>query len=185
MEGSDCFFALLPTDLLLRLLSTPDIGARDLAACGATCRLFRQIPAGASGSDALVLAEAAARASCLRIFREAHFQVTLSEVFLALPACLCPATWQISVSRQLADGLPGGHTAAHTGTLSPFMGRPAPLPTSEPNLRPHLFHSHSSPPDSRQDVFLGSRSHVWRGELCCAVLAGLRTALRRPGVRLP
>ena len=90
MDGNDCFFALLPTDLLLRLLSTPATGARDLAACGATCRLFRQIPAGASGSDALLLTEAAASACCLRIFREAHFQVTFFDVFLALPTCPLP-----------------------------------------------------------------------------------------------
>ena len=85
MDSNDCFIALLPTDLLLRVLSTPCIGARDLAACGATCRLFRQIPAGASGCDALILTEAAARAGCLRIFLEAHFQVTFTDFLLALP----------------------------------------------------------------------------------------------------
>ena len=83
MGSSNCFIALLPTDLLLRILSTPNIGPRDLAACGKTCRLFRQIPSETRESDALILTESAARVQCLRIFRGNHFQVTLPDFSLA------------------------------------------------------------------------------------------------------
>lgn len=78
---------LLPTDLLLRILSTPGTGARALATYGKSCRLFRQVLAEACESDAFILTEAAAHVECLRSCRDKHFQVTMSDISVALPPC--------------------------------------------------------------------------------------------------
>ena len=158
-DSHDCYIALLPTDLLLRVLSTPGIGARDLAACGETCRLFRQIPAGSTGSDAIILTEAAARAGCLRSFQDKHFRVTLSDFFpphrdaFALPRGLSLTVdyrrmvYQVDTQQRISE------RCHHSWTVQ--------------------LHYLQVRQIFRQIPFPMSDSHVRRGGLPCAALACL------------